>query len=343
MFDNIVRLTNLFYKLAAVNYIITFHGTNAKNLASIAQKGIMPHKPHGGAGGIYLTNDFETSAYYAAGSDRNEEFPVVLEIVLYGNKRIKRLQHDDLDREYLAYGEYAEPSEEGWEWESNHIHRSINNILNLKLDFTYDISELDGVNIYKLILNKARKDGLDINEIKQLIKEHLPPQKLEQIEITNDGTIKMTDAYYDSLHQMVYDQWIPAKAIKYVWVPEDKVLPLFKKLAIGSKASGYKVLSGELGDIRNELREISGECYEADSETLLKLVEKIKEIDRHNLFDTDDLEKYAKEGNWESFRDWVEWTENEELDYGTTSGERTWLKFAIGNGLQLGGVINLYA
>jgi hypothetical protein len=347
MFDNIVRLTNLFYKLASINYIVTFHGTNAKNLTSIAQKGLVPNSPLGGTKGVYLTNDFETSAYYAARSNRNEEFPVVLEMVLHKNKRIKRLQHDDLDREYLAGGQYSEPEPEEavWEWELNRLHNSIKKIINIKLDFTYDISELDGINIYKLILNKARKDGLDTNKIKQLIKEHLPPQELEYIEITNDGTIKMTEAYYDSLHQMVYDKWIPSKAIKYVWVPEDRVRPLFKKLAIGSKESGYKILSGELGDMRDELRQISSSCWKVNSDKLLEMLEKVKELDEYDLFKNDigDLEQYAKEGNWEKFIDWIEWTVNEELDFGTVAGERTWLKFAIGNGLQLGGVINLYA
>lgn len=338
----------MFCKLAAVYSITTFHGTNAKNLSDIAQKGLVPHVPYGtpyGAKGIYLTNDFETSAYYAAGSDRNSDYPVVLEMVLSGNKRVKRLQHDDLDREHLAYGYGSEPSEEGWEWEINKIHHSINKILNLNLDFTYDISKLDGVNIYKLILNRAIKEGLNINKIKQLIKEHLPPQELEYIEITNDGTIKMTKAYYDQMHQMVYDKWIPAKAVKFVWIPEDRVLPLFKKLAIESKKSAYKLLSGELGHMRDRIRNIGSKCWEADSNKLLELVEEIKELDEHGLFTNDlsDLEQYAKDGDWEKFRDWIDWTDGEELEYGATAGERTWLKFAISNGLQLGGVINLYA
>lgn len=348
MFDHIIKLTDTFCKLAAVHSITTFHGTNAKNLSDIAQKGLVPHIPYGtpyGAKGIYLTNDFETSAYYAAGSDRNSDYPVVLEMVLSGNKRIKRLQHDDLDREHLAYGYGSEPSEEGWEWEINKIHHSINKILNLNLDFTYDISKLDGVNIYKLILNRAIKEGLNINKIKQLIKEHLPPNESEYIEITNDGTIKMTKAYYDQMHQMVYDKWIPAKAVKFVWIPEDRVLPLFKKLAIESKKSAYKLLSGELGHMRDRIRNIGSKCWEASSNKLLKLVEEIKELDEHGLFTNDlsDLEQYAKDGDWEKFSDWIDWTDGEELDYGATAGERTWLKFAIGNWLQLGGVINLYA
>lgn len=348
MFDHIIKLTDTFCKLAAVYSITTFHGTNAKNLSDIAQKGLVPHIPYGtpyGAKGIYLTNDFETSAYYAAGSDRNSDYPVVLEMVLSGNKRIKRLQHDDLDREHLAYGYGSEPSEEGWEWEINKIHHSINKILNLNLDFTYDISKLDGVNIYKLILNRAIKEGLNINKIKQLIKEHLPPNESEYIEITNDGTIKMTKAYYNQMHQMVYDKWIPAKAVKFVWIPEDRVLPLFKKLAIESKKSAYKLLSGELGHMRDRIRNIGSKCWEASSNKLLKLVEEIKELDEHGLFTNDlsDLEQYAKDGDWEEFSDWIDWADGEELDYGATAGERTWLKFAIGNGLQLGGVINLYA
>ena len=348
MFDNIVRLTNLFCKLAAVNYIVTFHGTNAKNLASIAQKGLVPNSPLGGARGVYLTNDFETSAYYATGSNRNEEFPVVLEMVLSGNKRVKRLQHDDLDREHLAYGYDAEPQEPVWIEDIWKIEKNIREIVEtvpIRLNVNSDISELDGTNVYKLILNKAKENGLNIDKIKQLIKEHLPPQELEYIEITNDGTIKMTEAYYDSLHQMVYDKWIPSKAVKFVWIPEDRVLPLFKKLAIGSKESGYKILSGELGDMRDELRQISSKCWEASSNKLLKLVEEIKELDKHGLFTNDlsDLEQYAKDGDWEKFRDWIDWTDGEELEYGATAGERTWLKFAIGNGLQLGGVINLYA
>lgn len=348
MFDHIVKLTDVFCKLSAVYSITTFHGTNAKNLSDIAQKGFIPHVPYGdphGTKGIYLTNDFETSAYYAAGSDRNTDYPVVLEIVLSGNKRVKRLQHDDLDREYLAYGYDSEPQDPVWAEDIWRIEKNIRGIVPISLNIDYDISELDGTNVYKLILNKARENGLNIDKIKQLIKEDLPPQELEYIEITEDGTIKLTNAYYDSLHQMVYDQWIPAKAVKFVWIPEDRVLPLFKKLAVGSKKSGYKILSGELGDMRNDLRSVNAKCWNADSEKLLELAEEIKEIDRHGLFtkDLSDLEQYAKDGDWEKFRDWIEWTENEELDFGTVAGTRTWLKFAIGNGLQLGGVINLYA
>lgn len=351
MFDHIIKLTDTFCKLAAVYSITTFHGTNAKNLSDIAQKGLVPHIPYGtpyGAKGIYLTNDFETSAYYAAGSDRNSDYPVVLEMVLSGNKRIKRLQHDDLDREHLAYGYDAEPQDPVWIEDIWRIEKNIREIVEtvpIRLNVNSDISELDGTNVYKFILNKAKESGLNIDKIKQLIKEHLPPQELEYIEITNDGTIKMTKAYYDQMHQMVYDKWIPAKAVKFVWIPEDRVLPLFKKLAIESKKSAYKLLSGELGHMRDRLRNIGSKCWEASSNKLLELVEEIKELDEHGLFTNDlsDLEQYAKDGDWEEFSDWIDWADGEELDYGATAGERTWLKFAIGNGLQLGGVINLYA
>lgn len=247
-------------------------------MPSIAREGFQPQRPGGqGSQAVFLTNDIETAAYYAAGSSRNKDYPVILEIVLTDNRRIKKLIHDPLDREYLSGGEYAEPDDyQFWDDDLNGLQNDIKNVLGItgytfpitELQYVDDISSLDGFNIYKAIINYSRQNGIDVEEIKKRIQQYIPPSDYEYITIRPDGTLKLTNSYYDALHQMEYSNWIPAKAAKAVWVPEKLVRPLFKKLASDSKTFGFKVLSGDLGGMTDALQNISREAYEASPEKL---------------------------------------------------------------------------
>ena len=233
MYDSIAKLANTFYKLATTKDLITFTGTSATNLGRIMQEGLIPQIPEGANNikGVYVTNDIEAAAYYAAASERNKNYPAILEIHIFGSKRIKQISHDNLDREYLSRGHYGEPDEGVWLEDltafSNDVEKvfeTTNPVSKYIEDQANDVSRLDSWNVYKDILAVARQNDIDINLIKKKINEIIPVgTDYTYFEIMNDGTVKLTKEYYESLHQMVYPNWLPAKAIKAIWIPENDV------------------------------------------------------------------------------------------------------------------------
>jgi hypothetical protein len=349
--SKVEKLACLFEKLAAVNVLKTYHGTSVYNLQSIAEKGL------GLDNNLYLTNDIETAAYYAAASDRNKNYPVILEIVIHGASRIKNILHDEMDREHLAGGEFGEPRNQ-WEEDLYQLRSAVKHIaeeLNLNysdirfleniIDLDDDLSKINGLNIYKELIAFARTNNIDVNKIKQLIQKYLPVGSIsDHLEITANGTIKTTADYYDAMHQMIYLNKLPVKTIKAIWAPEKQIRPLFKKLASEKKQFGYKILSGDVGHLRDKLQRIDGKIYYSKTpEEMLRLIEEIKEYDEFGIIETKDLEEAAKAGNKTEILDILSWISNEDLQYGAVAGEQNWLKFELGRiGLGLNRVIDLY-
>src|SRR5260221_120095 len=111
------RLTKLAhtYVNAYPRSIVSYHGTDAKFLPSILQVGLRAQKPPGGSDfGVYLTNDMEKAARYAVeGTWSETNHPCILEVVLTGRNRVKKVYRDTLDREEdNLYGDYGYDSDD---------------------------------------------------------------------------------------------------------------------------------------------------------------------------------------------------------------------------------------
>jgi GNAT superfamily N-acetyltransferase len=138
--------------------------------------------------------------------------------------------------------------------------------INLR-DYGFDddeISSFDGVNIYKVVTSTIMKKydpwiaGVKIsrNDVLKAVREEFKPGQLaEYFEIRDDGTLKLTQDYYQSKDQYLYPKNIPPVAIKFIWVRVDD-FKIDRSRYVEFKKAGAKELPGESKEKINRIREI---------------------------------------------------------------------------------------
>jgi hypothetical protein len=282
-------LANLFRR-ATPPFLVSYHGTDARWLPSIMADGLKAQKPGGTADkGVYLTNDMEKAARYAVeGTWSESSRPMILEVRLSKQKRVKRVYRDNLDREEsnLFDGDQYEDEDLA------DLERSVKAVLDIKwgsiprevgLDFeTYgDPSALSGLNLYKPLLAYARKQGWNIQQFKQKLFHHLTPgDTFGPWEITNDGTLTLDQDAYDGMHQQVYPDNLPPSTIKAVWlsgVPEGTP---GERMTIQSK-----LLPQEVRRIIETFGRVNtSNIFQYDLSQLERVVDNLEEKDEHGIF-----------------------------------------------------------
>jgi len=268
--------------LERINQLSYYHGTDIKILPSILKSGLIPNGSPSTKGrhqkAVYLTPSFETAARYAIGLG-TDQIPVVVEFVISKEKRIKKIQYDPMDRPESTWDEDGGGMGGGPEDDSiREIEHGIENILkklgkkdtrysiNLR-DYGFDddeISSFDGVNIYKVVTSTIMKKydpwiaGVKIsrNDVLKAVREEFKPGQLaEYFEIRDDGTLKLTQDYYQSKDQYLYPKNIPPVAIKFIWVRVDD-FKIDRSRYVEFKKAGAKELPGESKEKINRIREI---------------------------------------------------------------------------------------
>ena len=257
--------------------------------------------------GVYMTNDMEKAARYAVeGTWGETKHPCILEIVLSGRQRTKKIYRDKLDRdENLLYDDAADV----WENDVEDLKMDLQRVLDTSylpgylenpLDTYGDPSRLRGTNIYALLLRYARENKLDINEFKKKMFSEIPAGSYYgDFEIAQDGSIVITTQAYDNMHQQVYPKDIPPSAIKAVWmskvpesVPGERITVQSKLLPqevrhyanrVNGIAEEYTDLSEitmhEIGDFIDELEDLNAEWLLKDVlDKLLELQTQAKQI-----------------------------------------------------------------
>jgi len=313
----------------AIHEITLFHGTSARNLPNILRNGILAQSPpntFAQTKAVYLTPDVNR----AAGYTHNLEYPVVLEIRLSGDKRVKSLTHDLLDREEDEFDSYR-----FWDDDAHHIEEKIGNILGYvpkSITNLFNDEPSSGDNLYKLILEAVRADNMladnktDIEGIKRKMFAEFPPGEDigEYFSLATDGTIKFTEYIYSNMHQLEYPKNIPAAAIKGVWIPENNLKEDMIQYAIDKQSVGKLLLIGTVNSYNNAIRSLFGETYGKD-------VQATKEYVLETLEDyPDSLTSDIKEeiADIESMEDLKELLSSVDfIDPGETIDYSNWYKF----------------
>lgn len=345
MYNIILKLATQFEKMA-VSRLVTYHGTNAMNLPSIARKGLQAFKPTDSTltqRGVYLTNNIQAAARYATSRYGSSEYPVVLELLIASPRHVKKITLDPLDDESDMY-EQVDWSP--WDDSVQQLERTIKDVLGLErlspINIEPDIDNLNGMEIYRMILDFAKKRGLDIQKIKNKLREEMPPgEDFGDFEISESGTLKLTQQAYDSMHQMIYPKSLPSVSIKAIWIPEKVLNPNFKSLAVEQTKFGSKLLAGEIADISNFFR--NAHVWNADA--LPAAMESIRNMYAvtSGYVDISELENAAKEGDVDSFNNILDWIAFEEFsNFDTVVNEQKWFKFNIGGKLTVNNAIKLY-
>lgn len=315
--------------MAVSESITVFHGTGLKNIPNILEKGLLAQAPIGTNNkGVFLTGDIETAAYYTWHFDK----PIILEVKITTHKRLKKIVHDPLDRDSDAYDEWDHYDfEEDLEELDSIIKKvlEINNISYLGISLS-EIEDIRGINIYKYILSYARANDLDINKIKNNIKEYLPPGQLtEYIEIAQDGTIILSQDAYQSMHQIMYPKNLPSATIKAVWIPESHLKPESLDKSLDQKRFGKRILPGDIKKLNNLILNLH---FSADHNTIddaSSILDNIKDKDVFNIFDDliKDLESAINDEDLEEIENILMF--QDPLDVGETAQNETWHKFIL--------------
>ena len=218
-----------------------YHGTNFKNLRSIAEKGLenksgqfwsaIGKEAVDEKGAVYLTPDLEKAVRYAVGASR-DAVPMVLEVVITNPKRFNIMREDPMDQSSDAWNyENSNLSEITYEVESD-ITGGLEKIIekysgdkeSIRLyDYlkTDGIEDFDGINIYKLSLKILNDyEGMpNRNDLMRVLKKMFPVGEFtEYLDIREDGTLKLSENYWETREQLYYLKPIPPSAIKGVWV-----------------------------------------------------------------------------------------------------------------------------
>jgi hypothetical protein len=311
----LLKKSKEYFKLCSYAYpntIKLYHGTDGKNLKSIFQNGLLAKAPRDNIAGVYLTPDFSLAARYAINRHSNlHDFPAILEIQLSGKKRIKKILRDSLDREEGAYD-----MEGSYESESIRLlERDLKDVFGIQYFDTQkvidtwvsDLTELKGINLYKSVINYAQVNGLDKNNIKKRLFSIIPPGTSydDLIEISDDGTIVLTESYYNSMHQGIYPRIIPPSAIKKVWVKD--IPPIAASIATNKslKNVGLKLLPHEYKNILDEaLRLCADSVSELEKiESKDELGEKTKEIIESFSEEIEEISKISKKNDAQALID----------------------------------------
>jgi len=347
-FKNIKSIEDLLHKYATVHSITMYHGTDGNNLETIMREGLKPIK-----GSVYLTPDIETAAYYSTFHKGSNENPIVLELVLTKGKRIKKLHEDPMDQPYLSMGEYSEPSEYGKPWDEsvrdleNDLEKIIGRyayIRDLNID-TNEIENLDGINIYKKLIDFAQSKNIKVDKIKQLMFKIIPPgEEYEYIKVMDDGTLKLTENYYNEISQLMYNQEIPPSAIKAIWIPSSNLTLYIPETNYQgeTKNIGRKLLPGDIGNLVDNFRQFSKDVWYLSSikqknaienedliEELVQIVAKaqnlLKEYELEH-FDISELMEDAQNGNAQNLAESLDYIAYEALERTDSIKQEQWIR-----------------
>lgn len=132
----------------------------------------------------------------------------------------------------------------------------------------------------------------------------IPPGKSydDLIEISDDGTIVLTESYYNSMQQGIYPRIIPPSAIKKVWVKD--IPPIAASIATNKslKNVGLKLLPHEYKDILDEALtlcadSVSGlkkiESKDELGEKTKEIIESFSEMNHYGIFN-EEIEEISK-------------------------------------------------
>jgi len=312
---------------AALSRIVTYHGTNASNLPEILRNGIEARSPQGRFDkGVYLTMDLETAARYAvegSGGTREEQ-PCILEIAISRANRIKKLYRDPLDRQedHSAYEDNDNYDSDIEELEADLQEVTglssyeLNKALGIDFENFGDPTKLRGINLYKLLLNYARRKNIDINEFKKKMFQVIPQgNNYGKWDVAEDGTITINEAVYENMLQKIYPKNLPSKTVQAVWltnipdnVPGDR------------KTIKSKLLPQETKDINDKILRIAREVYgNMSQDDMNYLVEKIEDMEAVTAEYRDDfpaLKQAVIDNDVEKFRGIIEEWQQDVYDKG---------------------------
>jgi|CXWL01.1.fsa_nt_gi hypothetical protein len=306
------------YLESKVPWVTTYHGTAARNVPKILNEGLVAKKPMGGnaAAGVYLTKDVEKAARYAIdGLEKETSVPAIIELRL-PPEIVKKIYRDPLDRRENAFDE---DSSETYLTEAyNHLKDSVMTILqsfgydkwslpreiSQHIEETDDGKNIDGLNIYKMLLSFARSNNLNIQQFKQKMFEQIPQGETfdNYFEVSEDGTIHGTEDLYDSYHQQVYPKNILPKYIKAVWltnVPE----------GVGTNTTTIKskLLPHETKRVYDDLQRLVGKYYnsEATVENIDEFIGQLEDVDVFKWYEgvVEELDAMAESGDTSGFSD----------------------------------------
>lgn len=332
--------------IAYPNQITMFHGTDAKKLKSIFDTGLNAFKPNiYNVKAVYLTADMETAARYAVNRHSNKhEYPVVLEIQISSNKRIKKLQRDLQDRYESAYDSDYSPEDEAIRYLKNDISEVFggswlpNGFGSYFDTMVTDLAEIKGKNIYKAIIQFGVDNAYNKQELKKKIFEVMPPgtKYAEFMEIASDGTIVLTDVYYESVHQLTYPKDLPPSTIKSVYIAN--IPPEIVSGSIGQVKLKQKLLAPEVKYIDDDMLScirkylFKNPADDKVQEIMADAIEDLRDIDVHSIYADDyrQLEEISESGDWDSFKEMLEYIErNIHDDFGNekTLDAGTFYKF----------------
>jgi len=218
-----------------------YHGTSFGNLRSIAEKGLeaksgqfwsaignlaIDHK-----GAVYLTPELERAVRYAVGAMK-DNVPMVLEVVLTNPKRFNIMREDPMDQSSEAWNYEDSGVNEAFYELEQYITTDLEKIIekysgDKETIWLHDyfrannIEDYDGINIYKLALKILNDyEGLPSrSDLMRVLKNVFPVGEFtEYVDIRSDGTLKLSENYWNTREQMYYLKPIPPSAIKGVWV-----------------------------------------------------------------------------------------------------------------------------
>jgi len=293
---------------AKVYSLTTYHGTDARNIQNILEKGLLARKPEGRFDkGVYLTNDIEKAARYAVEGIAKEGQPAILEIMISGGHRVKKIYRDPLDREESIFEDLVDRYDE----DLRYLERDIDEVFNGKyihnkvIDLTTfgDPTSLRGKNIYKAIIDYARKNGLNVEDIKRRMFDRISPNSnYGPWIISEDGSVVLDESVYEEMHQQIYPKNLPATTIKAIWltgIPENVE---GERLEIKSK-----LLPQEAKEIREEVKALAQDVYfmkPEESKKMEAMIEDLEYYNRHHWFDNDikTLNAYKDANDLEHFK-----------------------------------------
>ncbi len=287
-----------FRDIEAQYALTTYHGTDGRFLPKILTEGLRASKPQGRFDkGVYMTSDLEKAARYAIdGIEKTHGIPVILQINISKDTRIKKIYRDPLDRdEDHLYDEY-----DNYNKDLQDLNRDINEVLKKsmpEIDFGYtyplnledingDLSKLRGINIYKNIINLARNKGADLNKVKKVLFSIIPPDKnYGNIIVSEDGTIKIDTSEIENMHQQIYPKKLPPSVIKAVWVANVPKQFGGERMDISSK-----LLPQESRAIFDDIRGLGNKYYwkkEINEDEVEDLINELEDINLGGWFNDD--------------------------------------------------------
>jgi len=168
-----------------------------------------------------------------------------------------------------------------------------------------------------------------------------PGENFGDFEISDSGTLKLTQQAYDNMHQMVYPKSLPPVTIKAIWVPEKVLNPVFRTLAVEQQEFGSKLLAGEIANFSAEFQN----ARVWNQEELPQAMQTIRNMDavQAGYVDISDLEAATQKGDVDHFNDILDWISYEDFaNFDTTVNNQAWLKFNIEGRLTVDNAISLY-